>query len=276
MGYAMAGCAAGNSGKQEPGEELQVYLCFGQSNMEGNAKIEAQDSVGIDKRFMVLQAVDCPQSGRIRGEWYTAVPPLVRCYTGLFPADYFGRTLVANLPAHIKVGVVNVSIGGCSIELFRKDHYQEYVETSPDWLKNMVHEYDGDPYKRLIEMGRLAQKEGGIIKGILLHQVETNSGDKQWPEKVKEVYDSILSDLSLEPDSVPLLAGELVNEDQNGACAWMNEIIQTLPEVIPNAYVIPSAGCEGVEDRLHFSAAGYRELGKRYAQQMLSILGYEI
>lgn len=139
--------------------------------------------------------------------------------------------MVANLPSHIKVGVVNVSIGGCSIDLFRKENYRSYVETAPDWLQNMANEYDGNPYQRLIEMGSLAQRQGGIIKGILLHQGETNNGDPEWPGKVKEVYDSILSDLELEPNSVPLLAGELVNEDQNGLCAGMNEIIHTLPRL---------------------------------------------
>jgi lysophospholipase L1-like esterase len=30
----------------------------------------------------------------------------------------------------------------------------------------------------------------------------------------------------------------------------------------------------GTSDRLHFSAAGYREFGKRYAEVMLPLLGY--
>jgi lysophospholipase L1-like esterase len=30
---------------------------------------------------------------------------------------------------------------------------------------------------------------------------------------------------------------------------------------------------ESWPDNLHFSAAGYRELGKRYAEKMLSLLG---
>jgi len=38
--------------------------------------------------------------------------------------------------------------------------------------------------------------------------------------------------------------------------------------------VIPSAGCEGIKDRLHFSTAGYRELGRRYAAKMLALQGY--
>src|SRR5205085_9757298 len=79
-------------------KKFYIFLCFGQSNMEGNAKIEAQDTVAVDKRFRVLEAVDCPNLARTKGNWYTAVPPLARCNTGLTPADYFGRTMVANLP----------------------------------------------------------------------------------------------------------------------------------------------------------------------------------
>ncbi|GAB6123631.1 sialate O-acetylesterase [Dysgonomonas termitidis] len=85
------------------------------------------------------------------------------------------------------------------------------------------------------------------------------------------MYDNLLRDINLEANSIPLLVGELVNADQNGACSGMNEIIRTLPDVIPNACIIPSDGCEGVADRLHFSAEGYRELGRRYAKQMLTL-----
>lgn len=250
-------------------DEFHVFLCFGQSNMEGNAPVEAMDTIDVDGRFMVLQAVDCPDLGRLQGNWYNAVPPLARCYTGLGPADYFGRTMVANLPSNVKVGVINVSIGGCKIELFDKENYHSYVDQAPEWLKNMVKEYDGNPYARLIEMGKLAQSQGGIIKGILLHQGESNNGETDWPEKVKKVYDNILQDLNLKADSVPLLAGQLLDEEQYGACAIMNPIINTLPDIIPDAHVVSSKGCEGVKDRLHFSAAGYRELGKRYAEMML-------
>jgi len=257
---------------QDP--DFYIYLCFGQSNMEGNARFQPQDTT-VDNRFQVLEAVDCSDLGRIKGKWYTAVPPLCRCHTGLTPIDYFGRTLIANLPKNVRVGVINVAVGGCKIELFDKDNYQSYVSTAPDWLKNMVGEYDGNPYARLVEMAKIAQKEG-VIKGILMHQGESNTNDTLWPQKVKGVYDNLLKDLNLQKNSVPLLAGELVNADQGGACASMNKIIAILPNVIPNSYIIPSSGCTGIPDHLHFTADGYRELGKRYAAQMLTILGYKM
>ncbi|WP_111308201.1 sialate O-acetylesterase [Confluentibacter sediminis] len=252
---------------------FQIYLSFGQSNMEGNARIQPQDTVNINERFQVLEAVDCPNLNREKGKWYTAVPPLCRCRTGLTPTDYFGRTMIENLPENVKVGVINVSIGGCKIELFDKDKYKEYLTDVPGWMTNMVNEYDGDPYGRLVEMAKIAQKDG-VIKGILLHQGESNTNDTLWTKKVKIVYDNLIKDLNLNPKDVPLLAGEVVNEDQGGVCASMNKIIATLPETIPNSFVISSAGCPDGPDNLHFNAEGYRMFGKRYAAKMLSLLGY--
>jgi hypothetical protein len=251
---------------------FHIYLCIGQSNMEGAARAELQDST-VNPRFQVMEAVNCDNLGRKMGSWYPAIPPLCRCKTNLGPTDYFGRTMIANLPENIRVGVINVSIGGCKIELFDKDNYPAYVEIAPDWLKNMVKEYDGNPYGRLVEMAKLAQKDG-VIKGILMHQGESNSNDTLWTRKVKGVYDNLMKDLNLDPQKVPLLAGETVNADQQGICAGMNILIATLPQTLPNSYIISSAGCADGPDNLHFSAAGYRELGKRYAEKMLSLMGY--
>ena len=254
--------------------KFYIFLCIGQSNMEGNARIESQDTT-VDKRFQVLAAVDCPELGRTKGNWYTAVPPLCRCRTGLTPADYFGRALIANLPGKSRVGVINVSVAGCKIELFDKENFQSYAATAPSWMTNIIKEYGGNPYERLVEMAKLAQKDG-IIKGILLHQGESNTNDTLWTKKVKVVYDNLMKDLNLNPKKVPLLAGEVVNADQGGVCASMNSIIATLPQTIPNSYVIPSNGCTDSRDNLHFNAEGYRKLGKRYAARMLSIMGYNI
>jgi Carbohydrate esterase, sialic acid-specific acetylesterase len=257
---------------QDP--DFHIYLCFGQSNMEGAARVEPQDTT-VDDRFLVLEAVNCPDLGRTMGQWYPAVPPLCRCRTGLSPADYFGRTMVENLPKNIRVGIINVSIGGCKIELFDKDNYKEYVSTAPGWMTNMINEYDGNPYTRLVEMAKLAQKDG-VIKGILLHQGESNTNDSIWPQKVKIVYDNLMKDLNLNPGNVPLLAGEMVSAAEGGACASMNAIIAILPQTIKNSYVISSDGCAGKPDHLHFTAEGYRMLGRRYAARMLSVQGYEI
>ncbi|WP_010137152.1 acetylxylan esterase [Ochrovirga pacifica] len=258
---------------QDP--NFHIYLCFGQSNMEGSASIEPKDKL-VNDRFLAMQTTDCNNLLRTQGIWYPAVPPLSQCYTGLSPADAFGKTMVKHLPDSIKVGVMNVAIGGSDIRLFDKEIYQNYLNTYPEsWFQDKINGYGGNPYQRLIELAKKAQKNG-VIKGILLHQGETNTGDKKWPLYVKKIYESMLSDLSLNADEVPLLAGEVVGADQGGKCAAMNPIIQTLPNVIPTAHVISSKGCTVRDDQVHFNSAGVRELGKRYAEQMLSIQGIAI
>jgi hypothetical protein len=251
---------------------FHIYLCFGQSNMEGQGTIEAQDK-SVNSRFKVMQAVTCSNLGRTKGKWYSAVPPLCRCWSKLSPADYFGRTMIENLPENISVGVVNVSVAGCKIELFDKVNYQTYVSAvTEQYLKDIIKEYNGNPYAHLVELAKLAQKDG-VIKGILLHQGESNTNDSQWPSKVKAIYNNLITDLGLNPDSVLLLAGEVVHADQGGICASMNTIIARLPQTLPNSYVISSSQCTDATDNLHFNSAGYRELGKRYARKMLSLMG---
>ena len=253
---------------QDP--NFHIYLCFGQSNMEGNARYEDKDMEDVNPRFVSMAAMDDTKLGWKKGEWHTAIPPLCRPYTGLTPADYFGRKMVERLPENVKVGVINVAVGGCDIALFDKVNYGAYLEKQPEWMKNMCREYDNNPYARLIELARKAQKDG-VIKGILMLQGETNTGQQDWPLKVKNVYENILSDLSLDSNSVPLYAGEVVGEDVGGRCASHNPVINRLPEVIPSAHVVSSKGCPCATDSLHYSAEGYRILGKRFAEKVLSV-----
>lgn len=256
-------------------KNFYIFLCFGQSNMDGFPGLLEEDKGPVDERFQLLAAIDFPEMGRKKGNWYTAVPPLARPGNGICPADYFGRTLVAKLPTNIKVGVVNVSVNGSKIEVYQQAEYKAYAEVAPVWMKKIITLYDGNPYQYLVDTARVAQK-AGVIKGILLQQGESNTGDREWPNKVKEVYERLLKDLNLKAEDVPLLAGEVVASDQKGACASMNTIIDKLPKTIPTAHIVSSTGCESrPPDNLHFTPAGYRELGKRYAETMLPLLGHK-
>ena len=66
----------------------------------------------------------------------------------------------------------------------------------------------------------------------------------------------------------------MLRAEAGGICWGHNAVIARLPEVIPTAYVISSEGCGGNgADGFHFCAAGYRILGERYADKMLSLMG---
>ena len=266
-------CLAVSAGAQDP--DFHIFLCFGQSNMEGAARPEHVDSVGISDRYLTLAAVDYQDSSRVMGQWYKALPPLCRYGNGMSPADYFGRTMLENLPDGHRVGVINVAIGGIKIEGFMKSEIENYAaNVAPDWMKNALAAYDNDPYARLVDMARIAQKDG-VIEGILMHQGESNWDDPEWPLKVKEVYEDLLEDLGLSADEVPLLVGEVVNSDRGGTSAGANPMVDRIQETIPTAHVISSSGLTNLPDHLHFNAAGYREFGRRYAEKMLELMGID-
>ena len=256
-----------------------IFLCFGQSNMEGAAKPEAQDLKSLGPRFLWMPAVDYPATDKLparkMGEWYEAIPPLCRPNTGLTPADWFGRTMVESLPKNIKIGVIHVAIGGIDIKGFLTDSIDNYVKTkAPGWMKGMLEAYDNNPYKRLVTLAKKAQKDG-VIKGILMHQGETNTGDPKWAGMVKQVYDNLCSDLNLKPEEVNLYAGNIVQAGGQGVCIGCKKQIDELPNTLHTAQVISSDDCTNGPDRLHFDAAGYRELGCRYAEAVARHLGYE-
>ena len=255
-----------------------IFLCFGQSNMEGAAKPEAMDLVSPGPRFLLMPAVDFPATdtrpARKMGEWCEAVPPLCRPNNGLTPADWFGRTLVASLPENIKIGVIHVAIGGIDIRGFLPDSIPSYVKRAPNWMTGMLKAYDNNPYERLVTLARKAQKEG-VIKGILMHQGETNTGDPKWAGMVQQVYDRLCGDPQLKPEQVNLYAGNIVQAGGQGVCIGCKKQIDDLPKTLHTSQVISSDDCTNGPDRLHFDAAGYRELGCRYGEAVARFLGYE-
>ena len=256
-----------------------IFLCFGQSNMEGNARPEAADLASPGPRFLLMPAVDFPAAGdrpaRKMGEWCEASAPLCRPNTGLTPADWFGRTMVESLPKNIKIGVIHVAIGGIDIKGFLPDSIKEYAEKkAPGWMKGMLAAYDNNPYKRLVELAKKAQKDG-VIKGILMHQGETNTGDPKWAGMVKQVYENLCGDLQLKPEEVNLYVGNIVQAGGRGVCIGCKKQIDELPQTIHTCQVISSDDCSNGPDRLHFDAAGYRELGCRYAEAVARHLGFE-
>ena len=258
--------------RAEVDPNFYIYLCIGQSNMEGQGTIEDCD-LSPDERFQMMSTLDC--GTRKLGQWYRAVPPLARCDTRLCPADYFGRTMVANLDEGKRVGVVVVAIGGIKIDLYDPDGWQSYVNSMTDgWQINSVNAYGGNPLARLIECAKEAQKSG-VIKGILLHQGESDAYNDAWIQKVKKVYENLLAELNLKAEDVPLIAGEVGSADQNGGCAHANPTINRLPKTIPTAHVVSSVGCTLQSDNIHFDSQGYRKLGRRYAKTMLATMGIE-
>jgi hypothetical protein len=166
-------------------------------------------------------------------------------------------------------------VPGTKIELWDKDGFRTYLTNLPaanSWKITTTNRYDGNPYQYLVDLAKIAQKDG-VIKGILIHQGESNVDDQNWPSKVTKVDGDLMKDLDLNPAEVRLLAGGVVNADQQGEKATFNEILKKLPETLPNSYLISSAGLPCNPDRLHFNSDGLRRFGMRYAEKLLAALG---
>jgi len=257
---------------------FHIYLCFGQSNMEGDPDkgIPSKYKEYKNDRFQVMAAADMPRTGRTTGNWYPAVPPLVRDWTGLSPADFFGRTLVQRIDdPNVRIGVIVVAVGGGAINIFDKNNAEAlaYLAKQEQYMKDISAEYGNNPYQRLVDLAKEAQK-AGVIKGILMHQGESGkakgpgygngSDNANWGAAVKTVYDNLLADLNLKPNSVPFLAGQAVNNNSG--------IINNLPDIMPGAaYIISSEGLTQGKDQWHFSYDGYEQLGVRYGEKMLEL-----
>jgi hypothetical protein len=242
---------------------LDLYLLFGQSNMEGQGTIEPQDRK-TNPRIHVLADMTCPNLGREYGHWYLAEPPLNRCYGKLGPGDYFAKTMIKEMPRERSIGLVPAAVSGADIALFQKG--------APIGRnnRNIPSQFDGG-YQWMLDLAKKAQRVG-TFKGILFHQGETNTGDQQWKYQVQGIVENLRSDLGI--GNVPFLAGEMLYAKFGGCCASHNSEVNELPGLIPNAHVVSAAGLEG-QDYAHFTTEAYRELGRRYAEEMLKHVDFE-
>lgn len=236
--------------------------------MAGQAPITEEYKYGAGDRFLKMGTV--PSDGV--GVWSKAIPPLSHAGAKLGPADFFGRKMLSLLPPTDTVAVIVVAVEGCAMRLFNEDTLQDYlVEVSKrkywEWFFDITTQYGDNPYRRLIDCAKEAQKRG-VIEGILLHQGETDAHTELWDEQVKDLYNHITSELHLNPEDTPIIAGEIAH---NGQESIRNAMIHRLPLWIPNAAVVSSKGCPLQKDRGHFTLEGYKKLGERYALQMMKM-----
>jgi hypothetical protein len=291
-----------NEGERDQNQEqLHVYLAFGQSNMQGSGEVRERDKNGISERWQILNVVTgiYAKENRIKGQWYKAVPPLIipdsgspnylGIPIGLGPSDYFGRTLTENTPENITIGIIAVANGDMALAAFHKTKADDYYNKqgtlsgrpSTTEMQGMDR-YKGAGYATLYEAvitnAKIAQEQGGIIKGIIVHQGESGVGLSgiTWSNLLKEIYADMLSDLGLKPNSIPILLGQTWNagSGNTGGTLASNSVIQA---TLPNAWIISSSGLttgrtgQGQPDNIHFGSDDLQKLGIRYAEKMLEL-----
>ena len=223
---------------------FHLYLLVGQSNMAGRGKIELQDKEAVPRVLMLNKA----------NEWVSAVDPI--SFDKTIAGVSLGRTFgieMAKANKEVKIGLIPSAVGGTPIRR---------------WQQN------GDLYKAALKRTKLAQKDG-VIKGILWHQGEGDSGK----EATAKIYEAQLHAMitawrkDLGGGNIPIVVGEMGRFFKRAKFKHVvDAALKALPGKVKHAAWVSAEGLEHKGDVVHFNAAGYRELGKRYATNMQALL----
>ena len=224
--------------------DFHLYLLVGQSNMAGRGKIELQDKVAEPRVLMLNKA----------NEWVSAVDPIHfdKTIAGVSLGRTFGIEM-AKANKEVKIGLIPCAVGGTPIRR---------------WQQN------GDLYKAALKRAKLAQKDG-VIKGILWHQGEGDSGK----EETAKIYEAQLHAMvtawrkDLGGVNIPIVVGEMGRFYKRAKFKHLvDAALKALPSKMKHAAWVSAEGLEHKGDVVHFNAGGYRELGKRYAAKMQALL----
>lgn len=229
-----------------PKDRFHLYLLVGQSNMAGRGAVAAED-LKTHARVLTLGKDD---------SWKPAVEPLHwdKPAAGVGPGLAFGREIMQASP-RIAVGLIPCAVGGSPIDAWQPGVY--YTPTK------------SHPWDDAIRRARLALRDG-TLKGILWHQ-----GESDCKPELAAAYEAKLHDLirrlrtALEAPEVPFIAGQMGKFEGH---PWKPEADtvdaahRALPKKIPHTAYVGSEGLTHKGDGIHFDAASYRELGRRYAE----------
>lgn len=260
--FAIAVMLAPMAWSQEPSnnlparDKLHIYILAGQSNMSGRAKVEEQD-LQIPKNLFLLNS---------QGKWAPATHPFIQYTnvpnaadarvlksagkTGLNLGLAFARRMLEANP-DVAIGLVVNSQGGSAIESWKKGAKKSNYDKTLERV--------------------LPIKDTGLIKGVLWHQGEANlnQGEK-YLEPLAEVIAQFREDLK--NPNLPFVAGQLapLTEGKEKIAAF-NQALLKLPTRVPHSAVAQTEGFTGND--IHFDSAETRQLGQRYAEQMLKLQG---
>jgi hypothetical protein len=228
-------------------KKIDIFLLIGQSNMVGIGRLDEVPPL-IHPDILVFREYT----------WRTAQEPLhtdISGSAGVGLGMSFGVELLKVTP-DIRVGLVPCAVGGSPLSRWMPgaDLYNNAVSTT------------------------LRALPGGVLKGILWHQGESDSGNpddaRSYGQRFQQMVNSLRSALNAE--SVPVLAGELGTFLREFAgCPYyniVNEHLMELEGVLPAYGFVPSGGLTDNGDKLHFNSKSLRDFGIRYAKNYMELI----
>ena len=224
-------------------EEMQIFLCIGQSNMAGRADIEPEDNISLENVYVFND----------EGNWEKAKNPLNQFSTirkninmqRLSPAWTFSQKLATKYPKQ-KIGLVVNAKGGSSID---------------EWKKGSKF------YNESLIRALQAQKTGSI-KAIIWHQGESDQAKWQnYADKFDSLAYHFRKDLGI-PD-LKIIVGEIGK--WRDSAVQINKVLRSLPNHLSNVQTVSAEGLTDKGDNSHFDSRSQRILGERYADRYIEM-----
>ena len=224
-------------------QKYDLYLLIGQSNMAGRAPYTKTEAQPIPRCYLFKGKNNTIEPAKIPLNGYSTIKKRMPGKRG--PGYAFAKTMLA-ANSSTPLLIVSNAKGGTSIRL---------------WKKGQLF------YKEAICQTKAAERHGGILKGILWHQGESDSKDAQYLDKLKTLIENLRSDLGA--PNLPFVAGQI----KKGTL--INDQIAKLPKTVPHTAFVPSNGLTTM-DGTHFDAASIKKMGAGYAKEMLKLQGKQL
>lgn len=237
-----------------PKESFHLFLLVGQSNMAGRGVVTPEDKSPPARVLMLNKA----------GEWTPAVDPMHFDKPGAVGVGLgrtFGIEIAAATPG-VTIGLIPCAVGGSPIDAWQPGVFYDPTKSHP--------------WDDAIRRAKLAL-QAGTLKGILWHQGESDSR----PE-LASGYEAKLHDLiarlrrELNAPNVPFIAGQMgrfPDAPWDAARTQVDQVSRNLPAKVPHTAFVSAEGLNHKGDKVHFDAASYRTLGRRYAEAYLRLTG---
>ena len=240
------------------GENYDVYLLAGQSNMDGRgqvSKLSAEQKKPIDQAIIFYRNEKISSDGWQPLEPGFSLPPK---YRGKLPSPTFGleigfaRAMLKTQP-ELKLALIKGSKGGTNLRADWKPGVKGDLESQ------------GPQYRDFIKTIQLATKEltkrgdTFTIRGLLWHQGEADkkSGAKVYARRLNELIDRIREDVGA-PD-LPVVVGEVFD---NGKRDSVREATQKVAKASPTVGIATCEGTKTSDPGTHFDAASQLLLGE--------------
>ena len=230
------------------GKPVQLYLMMGQSNMSGRGVVGAEDRTSHPRVFMFTT----------NAGWQIATEPVTHDkpkLLGVGPGLAFGKAMAEKYPDVI-IGLVPCSVGGTPLSRWQKG---------------------GDLYSNAVVRAKLAMTRGEL-KGVIWHQGESDSNKREaktYGARLSQMIRDLRADLAV--PNLPFVAGQLgeflyTRGSNNVAEVKMvNSAIASLSQAVPHTAFASSEKLDHKGDMLHFNAEAERELGRRFAREMIKL-----